>query len=33
VTYAEPGQPLVLTEPIVVTLDLAALAAATRPLS
>lgn len=34
--YAElervaPGQPLVLTDPIAVTLDLAALAAATRP--
>jgi Uma2 family endonuclease len=28
---AEPGQPLVLTEPIAVSLDLAALAATTRP--
>jgi hypothetical protein len=28
---AEPGQPLVLTEPIGVTQQLAALAAATRP--
>jgi Uma2 family endonuclease len=33
VAYVDPGQPLVLTEPIVVTLDLAALAAATRPSS
>jgi Uma2 family endonuclease len=31
VTRADPGHPLVLTEPIAVTLDLAALAAATRP--
>jgi Uma2 family endonuclease len=31
VTCAEPGQSLVLIEPIAVTLDLAALAAATRP--
>lgn len=33
VACAYPGQPLVLTEPIAVTLDLAALAAATRPAS
>ncbi|MDQ3764319.1 MAG: Uma2 family endonuclease [Actinomycetota bacterium] len=31
VTCADPGRPLVLTEPIAVTLDLAALAATTRP--
>ena len=31
VARSAPGQPLVLTEPIAVTLDLAALAAATRP--
>lgn len=31
VTCVAPGQPVVLTEPIAVTLDLAALAAATRP--
>jgi hypothetical protein len=31
VACAEPGQRLVLTEPIAVMLDLAALAAATRP--
>ena len=33
VACAEPGQPLTLTEPVAVTLDLAALAAATRPSS
>ena len=33
VTCVEPGQPLTLTEPIAMTLDLAALAAATRPSS
>jgi Uma2 family endonuclease len=33
VACVEPGQPLTLTEPIAVTLDLAALAAATRPSS
>lgn len=33
VTHAEPGQPPTLTEPITVTLDLAALAAAARPSS
>ncbi|HET9257153.1 MAG TPA: Uma2 family endonuclease [Pseudonocardiaceae bacterium] len=31
VAKADPGQPLVLTEPIAATLDLAALAATTRP--
>jgi len=31
VARVDPGQPLVLTEPFPVTLDLAALAAATRP--
>lgn len=31
VARADPGRPLTLTEPIAVTLDLAALAAATRP--
>jgi Uma2 family endonuclease len=31
VARADPGRPLVLTEPIAVTLDLTALAAATRP--
>ncbi len=31
VARADPGQPLVLTEPFLVTLDLAALATATRP--
>ncbi|MGH3833226.1 MAG: Uma2 family endonuclease [Pseudonocardiaceae bacterium] len=31
VARADPGRPLVLAEPITVTLDLAALAAATRP--
>ncbi|MGH3694300.1 MAG: Uma2 family endonuclease [Pseudonocardiaceae bacterium] len=31
VTKVDPGQPLVMTEPIAVTLDLAALAATTRP--
>ena len=31
VAGVDPGQPLVLTEPIAVTLDLAALAATTRP--